>query len=122
MSGLHKGNASAGGFSHGGRRGGVLTGRAACATVASMNANPSPYDLPELYDQIFEGFDFDIPFWRATSSAAGGPVLDLGCGTGRVLMPLLEAGVDADGVDLYEPMLERARAKAEAGGFHPLLK
>jgi SAM-dependent methyltransferase len=86
-----------------------------------MDEKLSPYDLPELYDQIFEGFDFDIPFWRATASAAGGPVLDLGCGTGRVLLPLLEAGVDADGVDLYGPMLERARAKAAAKGFHPLL-
>lgn len=87
-----------------------------------MSDSPSPYEFPELYDRIFEGFDFDIPFWRATAMAAGGPVLDLGCGTGRVLLPLLEAGVDGDGVDLYEPMLERARVKAADKGFHPLLK
>jgi SAM-dependent methyltransferase len=53
---------------------------------------------------------------------AGGPVLDLGCGTGRVLRPLLEAGVDADGIDLYETMLELAKRKAAAKGFRPLLR
>jgi len=87
-----------------------------------MKNQRSPYDEPELYDLMFEGFDFDLPFWLKTGREAGGPVLDLGCGTGRVLLPLLEAGVDADGVDLYEPMLERARRKAEAKGFRPLLR
>lgn len=86
-----------------------------------MNEQSSPYEAPELYDLIFEGLDFDIPFWLSTGMEAGGPVLDLGCGTGRVLLPLLEAGVVADGVDLFEPMLERARRKAEMKGFHPCL-
>jgi SAM-dependent methyltransferase len=48
-------------------------------------------------------------------------VLDVGCGTGRVLLRLLEAGVDADGLDASEPMLERARARAAARGFRPAL-
>jgi SAM-dependent methyltransferase len=86
-----------------------------------MHDRRSPYDAPELYDLMFEGLDFDLPFWIETGREAGGPVLDLGCGTGRVLLPLLEAGTDADGVDLYEPMLERAKQKAAAKGFRPRL-
>jgi SAM-dependent methyltransferase len=86
-----------------------------------MKDELSPYDAPELYDQLLGGLDFDVPFWLETGRNAAGPVLDLGCGTGRVLLPLLETGVDADGVDLYKPMLEHARAKAAAKGFHPQL-
>ena len=48
-------------------------------------------------------------------------MLDVACGTGRVLLALLDAGVDADGVDLFRPMLARARAKAEAKGHRPRL-
>jgi len=86
-----------------------------------MPDRPSPYEAPELYDLMFETLDFDLPFWLSVGREAGGPVLDLGCGTGRILLPLLEAGVDADGVDLYEPMLNRARKKAAAKGFKPRL-
>jgi SAM-dependent methyltransferase len=86
-----------------------------------MNDLPSPFTAPQLYDLMFDGLDFDIPFWVSAGLAAEGPVLEVGCGTGRVLLPLLEAGVDADGVDLFEPMLEYARRKAAARGFHPRL-
>lgn len=86
-----------------------------------MNDQRSPYDAPELYDLLLGGIDFDLPFWLETGRGARGPVLDVGCGTGRVLLPLLEAGVDADGVDLNEPMLELARQKAAAKGFRPRL-
>ena len=82
---------------------------------------PSPYDAPELYDRLFESLQFDRDFWLGVGRGAGGPVLDLGCGTGRILLPLLEAGVDADGVDLSAAMLERLRAKAESRGFQPML-
>ncbi len=42
----------------------------------------------------------------------GGPVLELGCGTGRVTWPVAEAGFEIVGLDLSEPMLQHARAKA----------
>jgi len=48
-------------------------------------------------------------------------VLDLCCGTGRLLLPMLETGADVDGVDLHPGMLARAQARAEAQGFHPTL-
>jgi SAM-dependent methyltransferase len=51
----------------------------------------------------------DIPFWQRLALAASGPVLELGCGTGRVTLPIARAGVKVVGVDLSEPMLKRAR-------------
>ena len=75
----------------------------------------------ELYDLLFDTLDFDRAFWLHVGRTAKGPVLDLGCGTGRVLIPLLEAGVDADGVDLSPAMLDRLEAKAAKKGLHPRL-
>ena len=60
----------------------------------------------------------DIPFWRRIASAAAGTVLELGCGTGRVSVPLAKAGVDLVGIDRSAPMLARAGervARAHAG-------
>jgi ubiquinone/menaquinone biosynthesis C-methylase UbiE len=51
----------------------------------------------------------DVPFWRRAALKARGPVLELGCGTGRVTKSLARAGVDIVGIDRSAPMLERAR-------------
>ena len=53
----------------------------------------------------------DVPFWRRVASAAQGPVLELGCGTGRVSIPLARIGIDLVGIDRSAPMLERARER-----------
>jgi SAM-dependent methyltransferase len=53
----------------------------------------------------------DVPFWRNLAVDAGGRVLELGCGTGRISLPLGRAGVTLVGVDRSEPMLARARAR-----------
>jgi len=79
--------------------------------------NPSPYDAPEIYDLLFESLDFDLPFWLKVAAQAGGPVLEAGCGTGRVLLRLLAAGADADGFDLSRPMIDRLMAKARGKGW-----
>lgn len=47
----------------------------------------------------------------------GQPVLDLACGTGRVLLPLLRAGVDIDGCDISKDMLQYCRSKAAREGL-----
>lgn len=54
----------------------------------------------------------DVPFWRALARRADGPVLELGCGTGRLLTPIARAGVDITGLDRSEAMLARALARA----------
>ena len=50
----------------------------------------------------------DIAFWRQRALASPGPVLELGCGTGRVLLPLARAGQAMVGIDRSEEMLARA--------------
>jgi ubiquinone/menaquinone biosynthesis C-methylase UbiE len=53
----------------------------------------------------------DVPFWRRVAAGATGPALELGCGTGRVSLPLARAGVELIGIDRSAPMLERARTR-----------
>jgi ubiquinone/menaquinone biosynthesis C-methylase UbiE len=53
----------------------------------------------------------DLAYWTAFARQAGGPVLELGCGTGRVTAPLVRAGVSTTGVDRSEGMLDRARQR-----------
>jgi ubiquinone/menaquinone biosynthesis C-methylase UbiE len=53
----------------------------------------------------------DVPFWRHVALNAGGPMLELGCGTGRISLPLGRAGVPVYGIDRSEPMLARARQR-----------
>jgi ubiquinone/menaquinone biosynthesis C-methylase UbiE len=57
----------------------------------------------------------DVPFWRNLALQAGGPVLELGCGTGRISIPLGRAGVSLVGVDRSEAMLARARQRIRRG-------
>jgi SAM-dependent methyltransferase len=53
----------------------------------------------------------DVPFWRRVAVAANGRALELGCGTGRISLPLVRAGVALVGVDRSAPMLARAERR-----------
>ena len=53
----------------------------------------------------------DVPFWRTLAAQAAGPVLELGCGTGRIALPLGRAGAHVVGIDRSEAMLARARQR-----------
>ena len=59
----------------------------------------------------------DLPFWRTVARQVGGRVLELGCGTGRLSIPLARAGVPIVGIDRSEPMLTRARLRALRAGL-----
>lgn len=61
----------------------------------------------------------DIGWYVERARQAGGPVLELGCGTGRVLLPLARAGLPVTGVDRSLPMLARLRSEASAQGLVP---
>lgn len=79
----------------------------------------SDYDsedlLAELYDAIpVYAHRNDIEFYVAEARAVTGLVLELGCGTGRILIPAARAGAEITGLDLSEKMLERCRAKLAA--------
>jgi len=53
----------------------------------------------------------DAAFYRALAEEGGGPVLELGCGTGRVLLPIAALGIPCVGVDASPAMLAALRAK-----------
>ncbi len=70
--------------------------------------------LAALYDAVYAEWS-DVAFWaRMTAAQCGGPLLELGCGTGRVLLLLARAGRAVTGIDLAAHMLERCRVKLQA--------
>ena len=54
----------------------------------------------------------DVPFWTRVAKQARGPVLELGCGTGRISLPLARAGVRLVGIDRSSAMLAQALRRA----------
>lgn len=78
------------------------------------DAMTSPYDHPDLYDLEYEDHDEDVQAYVACARAAqNGPVLELGCGTGRLTIPMAKAGCRVVGVDNSRTMLDRLHAKLE---------
>jgi SAM-dependent methyltransferase len=69
---------------------------------------------PLVYDLQFRPDARDVRFWMEWCLEVGGPVLELGCGSGRVAVPLARAGLEVVGVDLSEPMLKVARSRLAA--------
>jgi SAM-dependent methyltransferase len=69
------------------------------------------------YDLEFAGFLDDLPLYAGYAERAAGPLLELGCGTGRLLLPLAEVGHTLTGVDLSPAMLEQARRRLAAAGL-----
>jgi SAM-dependent methyltransferase len=72
-----------------------------------------------LYDFEYRRRKQDIRFYRKLAflccgGGEGGSILDLGCGTGRVALPLARAGHRVCGIDLSQAMLHRAKQKAES--------
>jgi ubiquinone/menaquinone biosynthesis C-methylase UbiE len=67
------------------------------------------------YDAFYSGerpqFADDVAFYERLAREAGGGVLELACGTGRIALPLAERGLSITGVDLSEGMLQVARDK-----------
>jgi SAM-dependent methyltransferase len=62
-----------------------------------------------------------LAYFRAAIKRFGEPVLDAGCGSGRILVPLLADGFDVDGSDISADMIAQAKAKAVKAGFNPRL-
>lgn len=59
----------------------------------------------------------ELAYYRAAIERYGEPALDLGCGAGRLLVPLCAAGLDVDGADVSQDMLDRAMAAAGRAGI-----
>jgi ubiquinone/menaquinone biosynthesis C-methylase UbiE len=62
----------------------------------------------------------DVPFWQRVAAEATGTVLELGCGTGRISVPLARAGVDLVGIDRSAPMLSRLQVAARRAAVESL--
>lgn len=63
----------------------------------------------------------EIPYFRRFLEDGGEPALDVACGTGRLLVPYLRAGLDVDGCDVSADMVALCREKAEREGLEPNL-
>src|SRR6476660_2690004 len=68
------------------------------------------------YDALNSFLVTDIPFYEEEARKAGGCVLELACGTGRLTIPIAQSGVEIVGLDLSGSMLAHARTKAKAVG------
>ena len=67
-----------------------------------------------IYDAIFRDRAEDLAFYLKQAEEFGDPVLELACGTGRITLPLAQAGHRVVGIDVSESMLAVAREKAVA--------
>jgi len=95
------------------------------APEARRRANPESREGWHGWDAYAPFYDWenaqtlgrrDVPFWRRIAVAARGPVLELGCGTGRITVPVARSGVDLVGIDRSAEMLARARDRFERHG------
>lgn len=81
----------------------------------------------ELCTEVYDlskplGFSFgDVEFYLERLSGVEGKVLEVGCGSGRVLIPLLQAGIDIEGIDHSRAMLDSCRRRCEALNLKPQL-
>lgn len=97
-------------------------GRSSYATLCAMDEPQTwHYGLVAQWwaERNLEGPEID--FYRAHIDRYGQPALDVACGTGRLLVPYLKAGLDVDGCDVSSDMLDRCAARAEREGLAPRL-
>ena len=65
------------------------------------------------YDLLYADKQDDLPFYLDMAKQAGGPVCELACGTGRLLIPLARAGFEVTGIDMSQAMLDKLQAKLD---------
>jgi SAM-dependent methyltransferase len=82
---------------------------------ARYHSGMNSYELiAPYYDLEHGGYQDDIDLYCNYADSTGSPVLELGCGTGRLLVPLARRGIELTGVDSSPAMLARARQHLEA--------
>lgn len=67
--------------------------------------------MAAIYDGYFIGVTGDTRFYVEEAVRSGDPVLELGCGTGRITLAIAEAGITVTGLDISPEMLASARLK-----------
>ena len=81
-----------------------------------MTADDSYAPIAGLYDFSYEDFTEDVEFYENVARAIDGPLLELGVGSGRVAIPLAQAGYEVVGIDNSPSMLEEARRRLKGLG------
>ncbi|MGD8813516.1 MAG: class I SAM-dependent methyltransferase [Anaerolineales bacterium] len=76
--------------------------------------------IAEIYDEFFADYD-PASIELLADLAGGGPVLELGIGTGRIALPLHESGVEVLGIDASEAMVAKLRAKPNGSKIEVLI-
>jgi SAM-dependent methyltransferase len=71
-----------------------------------------------LYEALTGDFRGDVPMYLEMGKRHEGPILELACGTGRVAIPLVEAGHAVVGIDFDAGMIKLAESKAKLLGLH----
>jgi SAM-dependent methyltransferase len=85
--------------------------------MGAVPGGESPYDaIAQLYDPWSRSVTEDVGFYVEEAVASGGPVVELGVGTGRIAVPVAEAGVRVIGVDSSAAMLQVCLERAAAAG------
>ena len=79
----------------------------------SVTRSEAHYEDGRYYDQAYRRRRHDVRFYRDLATESGGPVLELGVGTGRVALAIAKAGIDVVGVEPMAPMLEQAHQRLE---------
>jgi SAM-dependent methyltransferase len=82
----------------------------------ALTIEPAAVALARLYDLDLAEDPGDLDLYLALAARTGGPVLELGVGSGRLAVPLAASGLDVTGVDLDPAMLARARSRVDAAG------
>lgn len=97
-------------------------GRVGDETATTVQQPESAYDsIARLYDPWSQGVTEDVSFYVDEARRAGGPVVELGVGTGRIAVPTARAGIPLIGVDSSREMLAVCRERADAAGVGHLL-
>jgi SAM-dependent methyltransferase len=89
---------------------------------AKAGMSTSPYDrIARLYDPWSRSVVEDVAFYVEESVTSGGPVVELGVGTGRIAIPIAAAGVAVIGVDSSRGMLDVCADQARNAGLDGLV-
>lgn len=86
------------------------------AASARPSDNAAAAELARLYDLDLSVDPGDLDLYLALAARSAGPIVELAVGSGRIAVPLAEAGHAVTGIDLDPAMLARARARADAAG------
>jgi SAM-dependent methyltransferase len=70
----------------------------------------NPATRARLYQAQYQSFELDLPFWVTLAEEVGDPILEMGCGTGRLVAALGRKGYRVMGLDHDAAMLDRAEA------------